>query len=71
MMDKTFHSFRKSKTNNVANYWRWTPFNLVNIHYMRNAKHAMDSLSEQDLLYSLYKSQPDLVLNIGNEFLSL
>ena len=35
MLDKTFHTFRKSKTNYIGNHWKWTPFNLVNKHYTR------------------------------------
>jgi hypothetical protein len=37
LMDKTFHTYRKSKTNSEANHWKWNPFNLVNKHFMRNA----------------------------------
>lgn len=37
MLDKTFHTFRKSKTNYIGNHWKWTPFNLVNKHYTRSS----------------------------------
>lgn len=70
-MDKTFHSYRKSKTNTEANHWKWNPFNLVNLHYMRNSNHALDEIQAQDLLFKIYQSQPNLVLNIGNEYMSL
>lgn len=36
LLDKTFHTYRKSKTNSIANHWKWNPFNLINLHYMRN-----------------------------------
>ena len=42
--DKTFHTYRKSKTNTEANHWKWNPFNLVNLHYMRNANHMLDDM---------------------------
>jgi len=37
MLDKTMHTFRKSKTNTLANHWKWNPFNLVNKHYTRQS----------------------------------
>lgn len=37
LLDKTFHSYRKSKTNSTFMHWKWNPFNLVNKHYMRNS----------------------------------
>ena len=46
LLDKTFHSFRKSKTNHVRNHWKWNPFNLVNKHYTRNADQVYDLFNE-------------------------
>ena len=71
LFDKTFHTYRRSKTNSEANHWKWNPFNMVNLHYMRNANNMIDEMASKDLLYNIYKSQPNLVLNIGNEYLSL
>ena len=46
MLDKTFHTFRKSKTNYIGNHWKWTPFNLVNKHYTRQSDQMLDLMTE-------------------------
>ena len=71
MLDKTFHSFRRSKTNSEGNYHKWNPFNLVNKHYTRNGNQVFDLMTEQDLPKRIYQSRPHIVLNIGNEYLSM
>ena len=71
MLDKTFHSFRKSKTNNINNHWKWNPFNLVNKHYTRNADQVYDLFSEANVTKRIYQARPNLVLNIGNEYLAM
>jgi hypothetical protein len=71
LLDKTFHTFRKSKTNTVNNYFKWNPFNLVNKHFTRNGDQVYDNLMEQDIAKRIYQSRPNMVLNIGNEYLSL
>ena len=38
MMDKEFHTFRRSKPVKEW-HWKWNPFNWVNKHYMRRADH--------------------------------
>jgi len=38
LMDKTFHTYRRSRVNSTYMHWKWNPFNLVNKHYMRNAE---------------------------------
>ena len=35
MLDKTFHTYRKTKVANENLYFRWNPMNLVNKHYVR------------------------------------
>jgi len=35
MADKTFTTYRKTKTFNETIFFRWNPFNLVNKHYTR------------------------------------
>lgn len=37
LLDKQFHTFRKSKTNSMYMHYKWNPFNLVNKGHMRNA----------------------------------
>ena len=36
MLDKTFHTYRKSKALHEDVYHKWNPFNLVNKHFTRN-----------------------------------
>ena len=71
LLDKTFHTYRKSKTNRLANHWKWNPFNLVNLHYMRNAEQVMDLFEDADLPKRIYQARPHLVMNIGNEYLTM
>ena len=70
LIDKAFHSYRKTKTHNEVLYYKWNPFNLVNKHLTRNSDHAYDLLMAGDVPKSIYDSKPDFVLNIGNEYLS-
>lgn len=70
LLDKTFHTFRKSKTVNENFYFKWNPFNLVNKHYTRNGDHVYDLLMEANIPKRIYQSRPSLVLNIGNEYLT-
>jgi len=70
LLDKTFHTFRKSKTVNENFYFKWNPFNLVNKHYTRNGDQVYDLLMEANVPKRIYQSRPSLVLNIGNEYLS-
>jgi hypothetical protein len=44
LMDKAFHTYRKTKTHNEVVYYKWNPFNLVNKHMTRNSDHAYDKL---------------------------
>jgi uncharacterized protein VirK/YbjX len=71
LLDKTFHSFRKSKTNTKANHWKWNPFNLVNKHMTRNADQVYDLFTEANVPKRIYQARPNLVLNIGNEYLAM
>lgn len=71
LLDKTFHTYRKSKTNSTYMHWKWTPFNLVNKHHMRNADQVMDLFSEAELPKRIFQSRPSIVCNIGNEYLTM
>ena len=71
LMDKTFHTYRRSKTSSTFMHWKWNPFNLVNKHYMKNADQAMDLFVGNDLPKKIFQSRPSLVLNIGNEYLTM
>lgn len=44
--------------------------NLVNKHYTRNADQVLDNLSEAEVPKRIFQSRPNLVLNIGNEYLT-
>ena len=35
MADKTFHTYRKTKTAHEDLYFKWNPMNFVNKHYVR------------------------------------
>lgn len=71
MLDKTMHTFRKSKTNTLANHWKWNPFNLINKHYTRQSDQLLDLMVEQSIPKRIYQARPNLVLNIGNEYLTM
>lgn len=43
--DKTFTTYRKTKTFNEGIFFRWNPFNLVNKHFTRNTNHVYDLVS--------------------------
>ena len=44
-MDKTFTTYRKTKSFKEAIFFRWNPFNLVNKHYTRSTDHVYDQVS--------------------------
>ena len=71
LSDKSFHTYRKSKTNSTYMHYKWNPFNLVNKGFMRNADQAYDNMIESELPKRIYQSRPDIVLNIGNEYLTM
>lgn len=48
-MDKTFTTYRKTKTFNETIFFRWNPFNLVNKHYTRNTDHIFEEMMEAGL----------------------
>lgn len=71
MLDKTFHTFRRSKVSfDESKYHKWNPFNLVNKHYTRHTDQVYDLLAEKNIPKKIYQSRPHLVLNIGNEYLT-
>lgn len=43
--DKTFTTYRKTKTSSEDLYFKWNPFNLVNKHYTRATDDLYDSVS--------------------------
>lgn len=71
LLDKTFHTYRRTRANSTNMYYKWNPFNLVNKHYMRNADQAMDVFLDGDLPKRIFQARPSLVLNIGNEYLTM
>jgi len=71
LMDKTFFTYRKSKTLNEDVFFRWNPFNLVNKHYTRGTNQVYEMLKEKDVAKKIYQSRPSLVLNIDNEYLTM
>lgn len=71
LMDKTFHTYRRSKTASTFMHWKWNPFNFINKHYMNNADKAMDLFNGNELPKRIFQSRPSIVLNIGNEYLTM
>ena len=71
LSDKTFHTYRKSRTNTEANHYKWNPMNLINKHFMTNADNAYDNMKDAQLPRRIFQSRPDLVLNVGNEYLTM
>jgi hypothetical protein len=53
---------------NEVMHYKWNPFNLVNAHYMRNANQVFDLMLKADIPKNIYRSNPNIVLNIGNEY---
>jgi len=44
-LDKTFVTFRKSKTTKETSFMRFNPFNLINKHYTRRADQVYGQVS--------------------------
>lgn len=53
---------------NETMHYKWNPFNLVNAHYMRNSNQVFDLMLKADVPKNIYRSNPNVVLNIGNEY---
>ena len=68
--DKAFHTYRKTKNISQWHTYKWHPLNLVNKHYTRNADMTYEMLEANDVAKRIYQSRPNLVLNIGNEYLT-
>lgn len=45
LMDKTFSTYRKTKTFNEDIFFRWNPLNFVNKHFTQNTNQAYDNVS--------------------------
>lgn len=43
--DKTFTTYRKTKTFNETIFFRWNPFNLINKHFTRQTDHMFDQVT--------------------------
>ena len=69
--DKAWHTYRKSRTNNINNHYKWNPFNLVNKGFMTNSDHVVEEMNDTNLAKRIFQSRPDLILNIGNEYLTM
>lgn len=50
-MDKTFTTYRKTKTTNEFIFFRWNPFNLVNKHFTRNTDQIYDLVSKLNVCF--------------------
>jgi hypothetical protein len=71
LMDKQFHTFRRSKvTMGESLNHKWNPFNLINKHFSRHSEQVYDTMIDNNLPKRIYQSRPDLILNIGNEYLA-
>jgi len=70
MNDKTFHTYRKTKTAHENIYFKWNPLNLINKHYTRQTDDAYNNLMGVELPKRIYQSRPDLILNIDNEYMT-
>jgi hypothetical protein len=44
---------------------------MINKHFMRNADQVYDNMTDAQLPRRIYQSRPDVVLNIGNEYLTM
>lgn len=68
-LDKTFYTWRKTKqiTENHS-AMRWTSWNLVNHHYMRNAKGIFSLMEDNKFVKNVYRHRPSLILSLDNEY---
>lgn len=69
-MDKTFVTFRKTKTFKESVYYRWNPLNFVNKHYTKATDDVHEILMEADLPKKIHQGRPSLILNIDNEYMT-
>lgn len=68
--DKTFTTYRKGRNMNKDSNQKWNPFNLVNKHFTRQTDHTYDLMMEAQLPKKIYQSRPDMILNLGNEYMT-
>jgi lipid A disaccharide synthetase len=70
--DKTFYTWRKTKevTENHS-AMRWTSWNLVNLHYRRNADYILDDLKDKKFVQSSYRHRPSAIISFDNEYFSI
>jgi len=70
-LDKTFYTYRKTKSHSEKVYFRWNFLNFVNKHYSRQTEQVYDSLMNQKVCKKIFQSRPSLVLNIDNEYMTI
>lgn len=64
LMDKTFTTYRKTKTFNETIFFRWNPFNLINKHFTRSTDHTYDLVSQPKsypLVYEFWITKENLL----------
>ena len=49
LVDKQFHTYRRTKTANEILYYKWNPMNLVNKHYIRKTDDAFENVSRSPI----------------------
>jgi len=70
-MDKTFHTFRKTKHFNEQFYsLKWHGGNLINKHYKRNGDQILGLFDEAELPKKIYQARPSVILSIDNEYVT-
>ena len=52
--DKTFHTYRRTKTAHEFLYFKWNPLNLVNKHYVRQTDDAFENIMNHDMAKKIY-----------------
>ena len=50
MLDKAFHTYRRSKTHNEGTYIKWWGINVVNKHFTRRGDQLMDLMHEHNVV---------------------
>ena len=54
MADKTFHTYRKTKTAHEGLYFKWNPMNFINKHYVRQTDDAYNNMMGVELPRRIY-----------------
>ena len=67
-LDKSFHTFRKTKLLDESYFLRYNPFNLINKHHTRNVDDIVDAL--EDFPRRVFRARPQLILSVDNEYMA-